>query len=287
MNLPVFNFEALMQNVFVVICIRILVLAAVLMGINIFLDYLAKRATKKITNRKQAKQVTTILATLKSIVDLIIVSIFMMEILPSLGIDIRPFLTAAGVLGVAVGFGSKQLVEDVISGIGLIMQGQILVGDIVEIDGKTGTVEKLNLKLVALRDWDGKVHYIRNGMISVVTNYTRDFAYAIVEIGVAYKEKVDNVIQVVVDIINNELKKGECGQYVMGGVEVWGLDSFGDSSINLKFRIKTKTSFQWKVRRELNRLVKNKFDELGIEIPFPQRTLHIAKDSDANFVINN
>ena len=285
MTLPVIDFQALMQNVFVIICIRILVLAGILVGINTFLLFLSKRAVKKITNRKQAKQISTILATIQSIIDLIIIAIFMMEVLPKLGIDIRPFLTAAGVLGVAVGFGSKQLVEDVITGMGLIMQGQILVGDIVEIDGKTGTVEKLNLKMVALRDWDGKVHYIRNGMISVVTNYTRDFAYAIVEIGVAYKESVDKVIQVVVDVVNNELKKGECGQYIIGSVEVWGLDSFGESSINLKFRIKTKTSFQWKVKREFNRLVKNKFDELGIEIPFPQRTLHIAKDSDINAVI--
>ena len=280
MNLSLPNFEALMQNVFVVICVRILILSAILIGINIFVNYLIKRATKRMENPKQAKQVSTILATIKSIINLVIISIFMLEILPNLGLDIRPFLTAAGVLGVAVGFGSKQLVEDVISGIGLIMQGQIMVGDIVEIGGKVGTVEKLNLKLVALRDWDGKVHYIRNGMISVVTNYTRDFAYAIAEIGVAYKEKVDNVIQVVIDVVNNELKKGECGQYVIGDVEVWGLDSFGDSAIKLKFRIKTKTYFQWKVRREFNRLVKNKFDELGIEIPFPQRTLHISKESD-------
>ena len=283
MQLPDISFHSIMHSVAVVILARILVLAIVLKVTNVFLQYLSKRVTQKIENRKQAKQITTILATLKSVVDLIIIAIFMMEILPKLGIDIRPFLTAAGVLGVAVGFGSKQLVEDVISGIALIMQGQILVGDIVEIDGKTGTVEKLNLKMVVLRDWDGRVHYIRNGMVNIVTNYTRDFAYAIVQVGVAYKENVDHVIQVVSDVVNNELKKSECAPYIIGNMEVWGLDSFGDSSINLKFRIKTKTSFQWKVRREFNRLVKNKFDELGIEIPFPQRTLHIAKNDEESF----
>ena len=97
-----------------------------------------------------------------------IISVFIMEILPKLGIDIRPFLTAAGVLGVAVGFGSKQLVEDVISGFNIIMQGQIFVGDIIEVDGKIGTVEKLNLKMVALRDWDGKVHFIsKSGLFKI------------------------------------------------------------------------------------------------------------------------
>ena len=284
MQLPHFDFNVIIHSVAVVILARILVLCAVVKITNIFLSYIAKRVTQKISNRRQAKQITTILATLKSIIDLMIISVFIMEILPKLGIDIRPFLTAAGVLGVAVGFGSKQLVEDVISGFNIIMQGQIFVGDIIEVDGKIGTVEKLNLKMVALRDWDGKVHYIRNGMINIVTNYTRDFAYAIAEIGVAYKESVDNVIHVVMDIFNNELKKGECAPYVIGNMEVWGLDSFGDSSINLKFRIKTKSSFQWKVKREFYRLVKNKFDELGIEIPFPQRTLHVAKDDAERLV---
>ena len=282
MQWPNFDFNTIIHSVAVVILARILVLCAVVKLTNVFLTYISKRVTQNVSNRRQAKQITTILATLKSVVDLMIVSVFIMEILPKLGIDIRPFLTAAGVLGVAVGFGSKQLVEDVISGFNIIMQGQIFVGDIVEIDGKTGAVEKLNLKMVALRDWDGKVHYIRNGMINVITNYTRDFAYAIIDIGVAYKENVDNVIKTVTDIANNELKKGECAPYIIGNIEVWGLDSFGDSAINLKFRIKTKSSFQWKVRREFYRLVKNKFDELGIEIPFPQRTLHITKEEIKN-----
>ena len=160
----------------------------------------------------------------------------------------------------------------------LILEGQIRVGDVIEIGGRFGTVEKLNLKMVMLRDVDGKIHYIRNGMIDIVTNYTRDYAYAIADIGVAYKENIDNVLKVVENIAENELKSGFYGQYIIGNIEVLGLNSFGDSAINLKFRIKTKPQHQWEVSREFNRLIKNKFDELNIEIPFPQRTVHIETD---------
>ena len=276
--LAFFKPEVFFHNIFVTIAIRIFFLVLVLKGLHLLIDFAGKKVFENVDNRKQAKQIHTILATVKSILDFIVIALCVMEILPKLGIDIRPILTAAGVVGVAVGFGSKQLIEDVLSGVALILQGQILVGDIVEIDGKLGIVEKLNLKMVVLRDWDGKVYYIRNGMINIVTNYTRDYAFAIVEVGVAYKENIDNVIKTVVELGNNDLKKGSCGEYILSDTEAWGLDSFGDSSINLKFRVKTKTMYQWKVRREFNRLIKNKFDELGIEIPFPQRTLHIEKE---------
>ncbi len=270
--------EVFFHNIFVTICIRIIILVLILKGLHLLLDFAGRKVFENVQNRKQSKQIHTIISTVKSVVDFFVVALCIMEILPKLGIDIRPILTAAGVVGVAVGFGSKQLIEDVLSGAMLIMQGQILVGDIVEIDGKIGIVEKLNLKMVVLRDWDGKVYYIRNGMINIVTNYTRDYAFAIVEVGVAYKENVDEVIKTVVDLGNNDLKNGVCGQYVMSDTEAWGIDSFGDSAVILKFRVKTKTMFQWKVRREFNRLIKNKFDELGIEIPFPQRTLHVEAD---------
>ncbi|MCQ2957410.1 MAG: mechanosensitive ion channel family protein [Candidatus Gastranaerophilales bacterium] len=276
-----FNFlrpEVFFNNIFVIICIRLIILVCVLRGIHLLFKFLANKISDKIENKKQTKQVHTIIATFRSVVDILVTCLFIMEILPKLGIDIRPILTAAGVLGVAVGFGSKQLIEDIISGIMLIMQGQILVGDIIEINGKTGIVERLNLRMVVLRDWDGKVYYIRNGMIDIVTNYTRDFAFAIISVGISYKENVDNIMKVITDVANNELKNGECGKYLLGNIEMWGIDNFGESSIDLKFRIKTTTMQQWRVKREFQRLIKNKFDELHIEIPFPQRTLHIEKD---------
>jgi len=270
--------EVLFANIIFIIGIRVLILLIVLKLIHISSEFIVNKYANKIDNKKQAKQFHTILATIRSILDILVSIIFIIELLPKLGIDIRPILTAAGVVGIAVGLGSKQLIEDIISGITLILEGQILVGDIIEIDGKLGIVEKLNLKMVVLRDWDGKVYYIRNGMINIVTNYTREYAFAIISIGVSYKENIDHVMKVIIDIANNELKNGPCGKYLLGPLEMWGIDNFGESSIDIKFRIKTKPMHHWKVRREFNRLIKNKFDELGIEIPFPQQVVHIEKE---------
>ncbi len=272
-----FNPETFFDNVFVIIAINIIFLIIFLKLVHMTINFVVKKITNKISDREQAKQINTIILTLKSIMDIVVGAIFIMELLTKLGIDIRPILTAAGVVGVAVGFGAKRFVEDIISGMLLILEGQIRVGDIIEIGGRMGTVEKLNLKMVTLRDIDGKVYYIRNGMVDVVTNYTRKYAYAINEIGVAYKENIDNVIKVVADIAKNELKTGAYGKYLRGNLEVLGVISFGDSAVNLKFRMKVDPVQQWAVAREFNRLIKNKFDELGIEIPFPQRTLHIEE----------
>jgi len=269
--------ETFFHHVAVIITVNIIFLIIFLKILNMVINFLVKKITSKISDKEQAKQINTIILTAKSIIDIVIGAIFSMEMLTKLGIDIRPILTAAGVVGVAVGFGAKRFVEDIISGVLLILEGQIRVGDIIEIGGRMGTVEKLNLKMVTLRDIDGKVYYIRNGMIDVVTNYTRKYAYAVNEIGVAYKENIDNVINVVADIAKTELKKGSYGKYLRGDLEVLGVISFGDSSVNLKFRVKVEPLHQWAVAREFNRLIKNRFDELGIEIPFPQRTLHIEE----------
>lgn len=273
-----FNPEVLSHNIFVVVAFRVLFLVIFIQIINTVFKFLENKTASKIKNVKQEKQFHTLMATLRSIVNIVISVLFVLEILPKFGIDIRPVLTAAGVLGVAVGFGSKQLVEDIISGIFLIIQGEILVGDYVEIDGNAGTVENLNLKRVAIRDVEGKVYYIRNGMINMVINHTRDFAYAVNSIGVAYKEDIDRVINVITNDVNEELRNGIYSKDILDNIEMLGVESFGDSAIELKFRVKTKTLKHWAVKRELNRIIKNQFDKHEIEIPFPQRVLHIEKE---------
>ncbi len=271
--------EVFFNNALVIITIRLILLVIVMRIVSIVIAFLSKKFTVRAKDKEQAKQIHTILISFKSLINTIIALLFGMEILNRLGIDIRPILTAAGVLGVAVGFGAKRFVEDLISGVMLIWEGQIRVGDYIEIGSRTGTVEKLNLKMVVLRDTDGKVHYIRNGMIDVVTNYTRDYAFALIDMGIAYKENVDYVMDVIKDIAQNELKQGELGQYILGDIEMFGVNSFGDSSVNLRFRVKTLPTQQWAVAREFNRLIKNKFDELGIEIPFPQVSVHMEKEN--------
>ena len=156
-----------------------------------------------------------------------------------------------------------------------MLEGQIRVGDYVEIADKQGVVEKADIRMVRLRDLQGRVHYIRNAMIDVVTNYTREFSYYLFDIGVAYKENIAEVINVLKEIDEDFRKNSDVKQYILAPIEILGLDSFEDSAIIIKARIKTVPIKQWEVGRAFNLRIKEKFDELGIEIPFPQRTVHV------------
>lgn len=205
-----------------------------------------------------------------------------MYILNGLGVDIRPILTAAGVLGVAVGFGAKRFFEDIITGMSILLEGQVRVGDYIEISGHQGVVEKVDIKLIQLRDTQGRVHYIRNGMVDTVVNYTRDYSYYVFDIGVAYKENVDNVINVLKEIDEDFRKNSKVKDYVLAPLEIFGLDSFDDSAVIIKARIRTSPIKQWEVGREFNKYIKVKFDEKGIEIPFPQRTVYLVNDNQDN-----
>lgn len=266
------------NNIFIIFLIRLAILVVVLRLSHYALNLFAKGITLKITDKEDIKQINTVILTIKSVIDITLTLIFVMEFLTKIGVNIGPILTAAGVLGVAVGFGAKRFIEDIISGIILILEGQIRVGDYIEIANKAGVVEKLNLKMVVLRDAEGRVHYIRNGMIDIVTNYTRDYAYALCEIGVSYKENIDKVTQTICDVAKTELCKSQYAEHILDELEMLGISSFGESSVYIKCRVKTKPMRQWEVQRELNRLIKNKFDENGIEMPASAKTLCIIED---------
>jgi small conductance mechanosensitive channel len=198
-------------------------------------------------------------------------------LLGQFGVQIGPILAAAGVVGVAVGFGAQNLVQDVISGFFLLLEDQVRVGDVVQLNDKSGLVEKITLRMIILRDATGSVHYVRNGKIDVVTNMTKEFSYAVFDIGVAYREDPDRV-SLAIKAVGKDLQKDPAFKDdIMTPVEVLGLDKFADSAMVIKARIKTRPSRQWDVGREFNRRLKKAFDELGIEIPFPHITLHSAR----------
>lgn len=275
------DLKVLLDNILVIITVRLLILLLFLKVAHYLIDFFSRNIIKNLNDYEREKQIKTIMLLLKSTVDIVISLIFIMAFLTRIGVDIRPILTAAGVLGVAVGFGAKRFVEDIISGIIIILEGQVRVGDVIEISGKLGTVEKLNLKMIVLRDQHGRVHYIRNGMVDIVTNFTRDFSYAVFEIGVSYNSDTDYVINAIKEIFNDDLMKNpEMNNKVIGTIEVYGLESFGDSAINIKYRIKTKPMEQWAISREFNKLIKKGFDQRNIEIPFPQRTIHIQEQEN-------
>ncbi|WP_273040706.1 mechanosensitive ion channel family protein [Thermodesulfovibrio thiophilus] len=210
----------------------------------------------------------------------IIVAISGITVLREVGIDIGPILATAGIGGLAIGFGAQSLVKDVISGFFILMEDQIRVGDVVEIGGKSGSVEKINLKTTVLRDLAGNVHYIPNGQISVVTNMTKEYSRYVFEIGVAYKEDVDEVMEIIKKIDEEMRYDPEFKDDILEPIEVLGVDQFADSAVIIKARTTTLPVKQWRVAREFNRRIKKRFDELKIEIPFPHVTVYMGEGKD-------
>jgi len=222
--------------------------------------------------------------TLKSVVhylaSTVIVAVATMMILGELGIQIGPVLAAAGVVGVAVGFGAQTLVQDLISGFFIFLEDQIRVGDVVEVAGKSGLVERVTLRMTILRDLAGNVHYVRNGQINIVTNMTKEFSRYVFKISVAYREDVDEVIDVIRSLDEELRADPEFGNDILEPIEIMGLDEFADSAVIIQARTTTKPIQQWRVGREFNRRLKKRFDERGIEIPFPHITLYLGQGKD-------
>ncbi|HKI69246.1 MAG TPA: mechanosensitive ion channel family protein [Verrucomicrobiae bacterium] len=224
------------------------------------------------------KRSGTLSGVIHWVLRVVILSVAVFMVLSELGVPIAPVLTAAGVVGLAVGFGAQNLVQDFISGFFILLEDQVRIGDVVQIGGKGGLVEKVNLRMVVLRDLAGSVHFIRNGKIDIVTNMTKEYSNYVFDIGVAYRENVDEVIKVLKAIDEEMRQDDKYKNDILAPLEVMGLDSFGDSAIIIKARTKTKPIQQWRIGREFNRRIKMKFDELNIEIPFPHQTIYFGKD---------
>jgi small conductance mechanosensitive channel len=256
----------------------IVILALIALKMAGFLSARVFSITRKEKDGEFQKRIETLNSVLRYILVIGILIVAGLMIMGELGIEIGPVLAAAGVLGLAVGFGAQSLVQDVISGFFLLLENQIRVGDVVQIADKAGVVEKFNLRMVVLRDLAGNVHYIRNGQIQVVTNMTKDYGCYVFDIGVAYREDVDEVIEVVKQI-DEELRNDPAFKDdIIEPIEVLGVDRFDDSAVIVKARTKTQPVRQWAVGREFNKRLKKRFDEKDIEIPFPHVTLYAGKD---------
>jgi len=199
------------------------------------------------------------------------------EAFGGVGLDQKVADTACDRLGdaLALGFGAQSLVKDYFTGFFLLLENQIRLGDIVEAGGKAGVVEELTLRYLRLRDYEGNVHYIPNGAISVVTNRSLGYAYAVVDAGVAYGEDVDRVIGVMRRVGEELRRDGAFSAKILDALEIAGVDRWADSAVVIRCRFKCVALEQWTVRREYLRRLKHAFDAKGIEIPFPQMTLHI------------
>jgi small conductance mechanosensitive channel len=202
-------------------------------------------------------------------------------ILKEFGVEIGPIIASAGVVGLAVGFGAQNLVRDIISGFFIILENQIRVGDVAIVNGTGGLVEKINFRTTVLRDLGGVVHIFPNGTIATLSNMTNEWSAYIFDIGVAYKENTDHVIEIMQEVGKTMREDEKYGEFMLEDPDIFGVDKFGDSSVVIKGRIRTKPIRQWEVGREFLRRIKLAFDENNIEIPFPHRSIYFGEKSKA------
>jgi moderate conductance mechanosensitive channel len=246
--------------------------------ISTFKHYVTRR-TLDAGSIKRAETLSQVISNAAIITILLITG---MLILGEVGISIAPILAAAGVVGVAVGFGAQSLIKDYFTGFFLLIEDQIRHGEVVEIAGKKGKVEEVTLRHVRLRDFEGSVHFIPNSAITTVTNKSRDFSYSVIDLSIAYRENVDEVYEVMRRTGADMRSAPGFKDQILEDLEIAGIDNLADSAVIIRCRFKVHPLEQWDVRREFLYRIKTAFDAAGIEIPYPHLTLYAgqAKQGD-------
>ncbi len=261
-------------SIFLVVGIAVVIWEAV----NIASERYLAETEKSGKTPGQSARTRTLLPLMRKALLIVLSVIVMLIVLSEIGVHIGPLLAGAGIIGLAVGFGAQKLVQDVITGIFILLEDAVSVGDVVTVAGIGGLVEDLSIRSIRLRDLSGNVHTIPFSSVDTVTNMTKLYSYYLLDIGVAYRENTDEVADVCRQIVEDMRAEPEFGAEILEPLEVLGVDQFADSAVIIKARIKTRPIKQWMVGREFNRRMKKRFDELGIEIPFPHRTLYFGVD---------
>jgi small-conductance mechanosensitive channel len=225
---------------------------------------------------ERRKRIATLGQLLRVVATLLVVGVATLMALSLFNVDIRPILTGAGIAGLAVGFGAQNLVRDVIAGFFLILEDQVRLGDVVSINGKSGLVEAIRLRTIVLRGHDGTVHVIPNGVITDLSNMTKDFSYAVLDIAIPYEENVEAVEDVLRSVAEELRANPVYGSHILEPLEVLGVEAFGETSVQLRVRIKTVPIQQWSVGREFRRRIKLAFETRGIAFPHRPVTVRLT-----------
>ncbi|SDY28766.1 mechanosensitive ion channel domain-containing protein [Citreimonas salinaria] len=257
----------------VTVLLILLAAALIWLAINSWVDYRLNPDYGSIPTARE----TTLLALARNAAIIALIILTLMFTLSELGLNIGPLIASAGVLGLAIGFGAQKLVQDIITGVFIQFDNAMNVGDVVSVGGTSGVVEKLTVRSVSLRDLNGTYHIIPFSSVDMVSNFMRDFAYHLADMGIAYREDTDEARKAMFDAFDELMKDPEHSPTIIGELEWFGLQSLGDSAVVLRARIKTLPGKQWGVGRAYNGLIKRIFDERGIEIPFPHRTIYLGE----------
>lgn len=236
------------------------------------------RIAARLGSADGARRAETLGRVIRYLVALVVGTLAAMLVLAELGVSLAPVLGAAGVVGLAVGFGAQSLVKDYFTGFFILFEDQIRTGDVVRVADLTGTVEDITLRHVRLRDYDGNLHYVPNGLITTVSNMGRVYSQAVVDVGVAYREDVDEALDLMREVGAQLRADAVFGPRILEELDVAGVERWDDSAVVLRCRFKVAPLQQWGVRREYLRRLKSAFDARGIEIPFPHLTVYAGTD---------
>lgn len=251
----------------------------VLVGIAI-LWLLSARVANRAIDRMDARgpetgaRARTLWSMARRLLIVVLVAVLILMVAAVWTLPLTPLVAVGSAVGVAVGFGAQSLVKDVISGFFILAEDQYHIGDVVKLADVAGAVVDIRPRVTVLRDLDGNVHYIPNGEIKVATNLTQEFAQVVLDVGVAYKESVDAVIQIMTDELTTMQRSEEWGSCILEEPQVLGVDALGDSAVTIRALVKVVADDRWLVKREALRRIKNRLDLEGIEIPFPHMTVY-------------
>jgi small conductance mechanosensitive channel len=237
-------------------------------------------ATGRGTTIERENRAATLVGVFQNALSVTIIIGGTLVILDEMGAKVSVLLGGVAVFGLAVAFGAQNLMKDYFYGFVMLLENQYMIHDIVKIGELSGQVERITLRMTVLRDGNGVVHFIPNGNISCVSNETHGWSRATFEIGVAYKENVDHVMSVLAELTRQLRADPKLGPMILDDATDPGIESLGESAVVIKFHIKTRPHQHGAVKRELLRRIKNRFDELGIELPFPHRTIYHRHESE-------
>lgn len=248
-------------------------------GIRLLREYLSQRAGH---DTEEVKRIETLGRVFRYSTSVLIILVAGMVVLSELGISIGPILATAGVVGIAVGFGAQSLIKDYFTGFFILLENQVRQGDVIQAGDKSGLVEEVTLRYIRLRNYEGQVHFIPNGIITTVTNMSREYSYSVIDVGVAYRENVDRVMALMEQVGAEMRTDSPCAEEILEDMEMAGVDQWADSAVIIRCRFKVKPLEQWGVRREYLRRLKIAFDREGVEIPYPHLTLYPGQARDGS-----
>ena len=252
--------------------IAIAILQRLVRGIRI-------RVQARLEGAEAGRRAETLGRVIRYLIAMVITAIATMLVLAEVGVSLAPILGAAGVVGLAIGFGAQSLVKDYFTGFFLLFEDQIRTGDVVKVADIGGLVEDITLRHVRLRDYDGNVHFIPNNLITTVTNMSRGFAQAVMDIGVAYKESVEEALDIM-RAVGAAMRADEAlGPLILDDLEIAGVERLDDSAVVLRCRFRVAPLAQWTVRRAYLQRIKEAFDRRGVEIPFPHVTVYAGRNA--------